>query len=82
MDQAATANTKIGVGTLLSLAWPIILARATQAVIGFTDALLTAPLGEDALAAVTTGSLMRVAIAAVKPRCVRLASDSSSMYPF
>jgi hypothetical protein len=24
------------------------LARATQAVIGFTDALLTAPLGEDA----------------------------------
>ena len=57
MDQAATANTKVGVGTLLNLAWPIILARATQAVIGFTDALLIAPLGEDALAAVTTGSL-------------------------
>jgi len=41
----------------LNLAWPIILARATQAVIGFTDALFIAPLGEEALAAVTTGSL-------------------------
>jgi Na+-driven multidrug efflux pump len=48
LDQSVTANTKVGVGTLLNLAWPIILARATQAVIGFTDALLTAPLGEDA----------------------------------
>ena len=57
MDQSASASTKVSVGTLLSLAWPIILARATQAVIGFTDALLIAPLGEDALAAVTTGSL-------------------------
>ncbi len=57
MDQSASANAKVSVGTLLNLAWPIILARATQAVIGFTDALLTAPLGENALAAVTTGSL-------------------------
>ena len=43
--------------TLVSLAWPIVLARATQSVIGFTDALLVAPLGEDALAATTTGGL-------------------------
>jgi MATE family multidrug resistance protein len=46
-----------GLRTLLSLAWPIVLARATQSVIGFTDALLVAPLGEDALAATTTGGL-------------------------
>ena len=45
------------VRTLLTLAWPIILARATQAVIGFADALQTAPLGEEALAAVTTGAI-------------------------
>lgn len=43
--------------TLLALAWPIVLARATQSVIGFTDALLVAPLGEDELAATTTGGL-------------------------
>jgi MATE family multidrug resistance protein len=41
----------------LRLAWPVVLARATQSVIGFSDALMVAPLGEDALAAVTTGAL-------------------------
>lgn len=39
------------------LAWPIVVARASQAVIGFCDALMTARLGEDQLAAVTTGAL-------------------------
>ena len=42
---------------LFQLAWPIVLARAAQSVIGFCDALMTAPLGEAPLAAVTTGSL-------------------------
>jgi len=49
----AAANLR----TLIGLAWPIVLARATQSVIGFTDALLVAPLGEEALAATTTGGL-------------------------
>lgn len=44
-------------GALLRLAWPIVLARATQAVIGFFDAFMVAPLGEDALAAATTGAM-------------------------
>ncbi len=39
------------------LAWPIVVARSSQAVIGFSDALMTAPLGEDAVAATTTGSM-------------------------
>jgi Na+-driven multidrug efflux pump len=43
--------------SLLSLAWPIALARATQSVIGFCDALMVAPLGEAALAATTMGAL-------------------------
>ena len=43
--------------SLLYLAWPIVLARATQAVIGFTDALMVAPLGKESLAATTTGGL-------------------------
>lgn len=42
---------------LLTLAWPIVLARATQAIVGFSDALMVAPLGEAELAATTTGGL-------------------------
>ena len=55
---AALPNvTQRSLRTLLTLAWPVILARATQSVIGFCDALMVAPLGEDALAACTTGGL-------------------------
>ncbi|MDX2023555.1 MAG: MATE family efflux transporter [Deltaproteobacteria bacterium] len=43
--------------TLFTLAWPIILARSAQSVIGFSDALMSASLGQSALAAVTTGGL-------------------------
>lgn len=43
--------------SLAELSWPIVLARATQSVIGFCDALFVAPLGEVPLAATTTGSL-------------------------
>lgn len=51
-----------GVKTLLSLAWPVVIARSTHAVIGFSDALMTAPLGEAALAAVTTGAMDTLSI--------------------
>ncbi|MBK9072967.1 MAG: MATE family efflux transporter [Myxococcales bacterium] len=43
--------------TLLTLALPVALARATQAVDGFADAYMIAPLGKTALTATTTGSL-------------------------
>lgn len=42
---------------LLMLAWPIIVTRSTQVVIGLADALMTAHLGHAALAATTTGGL-------------------------
>jgi MATE family multidrug resistance protein len=42
---------------LAALAWPIVLARATQSVVGFSDAFMVAPLGEAPLAAVTTGAI-------------------------
>ncbi|HMJ13079.1 MAG TPA: MATE family efflux transporter, partial [Polyangiaceae bacterium] len=47
---------------LLRLSWPIVLARATQSVVGFCDALMVAQLGEEALAAATTGSLNTFAV--------------------
>jgi multidrug resistance protein, MATE family len=42
---------------LLALAWPIIVSRSAQTVISVSDAFMVAPLGEDALAATTTGAL-------------------------
>jgi MATE family multidrug resistance protein len=42
---------------LLRLAWPIVVSRSSQVVIGVADALMVAPLGEAALAATTTGAL-------------------------
>jgi MATE family multidrug resistance protein len=53
--QAATSADRLR--TLIKLAWPIVLARATQSVIGFADAVMVAPLGEDAMAAAITGNL-------------------------
>lgn len=46
-----------GLRQLLTLAWPIVLARSAQAAIGFADAAMIAHLGEDALAATTTGAM-------------------------
>ena len=46
-----------GLRVLLGLAWPVVVARSSQAVVGLTDALMSGPLGHDALAAVTTGSM-------------------------
>lgn len=54
---AAPSQGHTSFAQLIALAWPVVLARATQSVIGFTDALLVAPLGEEALAATTTGAL-------------------------
>jgi MATE family multidrug resistance protein len=53
----AVPRTEPALRVLLALAWPVVLARSTQSVIGFTDALMVARLGEDELAAVTAGSM-------------------------
>ncbi|MGH7899411.1 MAG: MATE family efflux transporter [Candidatus Binatia bacterium] len=42
---------------MLELAWPIVVSRSSQVVIGVADALMIASLGESALAATTTGAL-------------------------
>jgi MATE family multidrug resistance protein len=47
---------------LLRLAWPIIISRSTQVVMGVADALFVAHLGVDALAAVTAGAMNSVAV--------------------
>ena len=47
---------------LARLAWPMVLGRAAQSVLGFADAALVAPLGDDALAATSNGSLNAFAL--------------------
>jgi len=42
---------------LLSLAWPIIISRSSQTVVSVCDAAMVSHLGEDSLAATTTGGL-------------------------
>lgn len=42
---------------LLLLAWPIVVSRSTQTVVGLADALMVAHLGPTALAATTTGAM-------------------------
>jgi MATE family multidrug resistance protein len=46
-----------GLRALMELAWPVILSRSTQSVVGLSDALFSARLGDQALAAVTTGAI-------------------------
>ncbi len=42
---------------LLLLAWPIVISRSSQVVVGVSDAILVSHLGEGAVAAATTGGL-------------------------
>jgi MATE family multidrug resistance protein len=58
----APAPSPARLGTLLALAWPVILSRSTQSVVGLSDSLMTAPLGEAALAAATTGAFNTFAV--------------------
>lgn len=44
-------------GSLVSLAWPIVLSRASQVVVGVADIAMVAHLGSDAIAATGAGAL-------------------------
>jgi MATE family multidrug resistance protein len=46
-----------GLKSLLGLAWPVIISRASQVVVGLSDAVMVAHLGEAPLAATTTGAM-------------------------
>jgi multidrug resistance protein, MATE family len=48
--------TRPNLAQLLTLAWPVIISRSSQVVVGFTDAVMCARLGESALAATTAGA--------------------------
>jgi MATE family multidrug resistance protein len=52
----------LSLSSLLTLAWPVIVSRSTQTIIGLSDALLVADLGSAAVAAVGTGAFNTFAI--------------------
>ncbi len=54
--QPAPIITRPSLAQLLTLAWPVIISRSAQVVVGFTDAVMCARLGESALAATTAGA--------------------------
>ncbi|HET6921916.1 MAG TPA: MATE family efflux transporter [Anaeromyxobacteraceae bacterium] len=54
---AAAARTPPTLRGLLGLAWPIVVSRSSQVVVGISDAVMVAHLGEAALAATTTGAM-------------------------
>ena len=59
---ATVERTPATLRNLLSLAWPVIVSRSTQVVIGVSDAVMVAWLGESALAATTAGALNTFAL--------------------
>jgi multidrug resistance protein, MATE family len=68
------------VKALLSLAWPVIVSRSTQVVVGLADALMVAHLGESAMAATTAGSLNSVAAFVLPMGIVFIVSSFSAQY--
>jgi len=56
------ASERPNVSALLRLAWPMIVSRSTQTVIGISDSLLVADLGSAAVAATGTGAFNTFAI--------------------
>ena len=66
---------------LLSLAWPIVVSRSAQVVVGISDAVMVAHLGAPALAATTTGALNAMALFILPMGTVFVvASFSSQLY--
>jgi MATE family multidrug resistance protein len=53
VETPAPANLR----TLLTLAWPIVIGRASQTIIGLSDTLMVAHLGAAALASTATGGM-------------------------
>lgn len=50
-------SAPVSLRDLLSLAWPIIVSRASQTIVGLSDTVMVAHLGASALAATATGSM-------------------------
>jgi MATE family multidrug resistance protein len=81
MSTPAAASAPVRVPTLaglLRLAWPIVISRSSQVVVGVSDAVLVGHLGEAALAATTTGALNAFTLLIMPMGLVFIVSSFSS----
>ncbi len=76
----ASERVPATVPALLKLAWPIVVSRASQSVIGLCDALMVAHLGEAALAATTAGALNSFAFFILPMGTVFIVASFSSQF--
>lgn len=74
----AAAPPTVTAWALWTLAWPIMVSRASQAIVGLCDALMVAPLGAKALAATSTGAMNAFAILILPLGVTFLVSSFSS----
>jgi MATE family multidrug resistance protein len=59
---ASPSRLPVSLASLFTLAWPIIVSRSTQTVIGVSDAVLVADLGSVAVAATSAGGFNTFAL--------------------
>ncbi len=64
--------------SLLALAWPVVVSRSTQVVMGFADAVMVAHLGPEALAATAAGTLNAMSVFILPMGTVFIVSSFSS----
>lgn len=75
---ATISHRNDGAAAILRLAWPIIISRSSQAVIGLADAMMVAHLGESALAATSAGAFNTYALLILPMGIVFIVSSFSS----
>ncbi|UJR85677.1 MATE family efflux transporter [Sandaracinus amylolyticus] len=63
---------------LLVLAWPLVVSRATQTIVGLADALMVAHLGAGALAATTAGANNAFLVLILPMGCVFIVQSFAS----
>jgi multidrug resistance protein, MATE family len=78
VSSASPAAPPVSLRALFLLAWPIIVSRSTQVVIGLGDSLMVAHLGEDGLAATTTGAFNSFAVLILPMGVVFIVSSFAS----
>ncbi|QRN95002.1 MATE family efflux transporter [Archangium violaceum] len=80
MSNGPPARVEASIPALLRLAWPIIISRSTQMVVGLADALMVAHLGDTALAATTTGAMNVMAVFLLPMGTTFIISSFASQY--
>ncbi len=75
---AGARPARVVLRSLVALAWPVVVSRSTQVVMGFADAVMVAHLGAEALAATAAGTLNAMSVFILPMGTVFIVSSFSS----